>query len=302
MTEPRRGVLVMAYGTPRSLDDVEAYYTDIRHGRPPPPELLDELTARYRAIGGSPLYQITLAQAKGIEERIGVPAYLGQKHAPPFISDAIRALAADGVERAVGLVLAPHYSTMSIGDYRRRAERAARDAGWRGRLDVVASWHLEPGYVDFLAGAVTDARAALPDDARDGAVVLFTAHSLPAKVLASGDPYASQLQETADAVAARASLARWRVAWQSAGRTEVPWIGPDVLEVVDEVARDGAPALVVCPCGFVADHLEVLYDVDVEAAAAAERAGIALTRTRMPNDDPAFLDVLADVVRRALDA
>jgi ferrochelatase len=297
-----KGVLVMAYGTPRGLDDVERYYTDIRHGRTPPPELLGELTARYEAIGGkSPLYEITEAQRRGLEQRLdGVRTYLGQKHSPPAIPDAVQAMAADGVESVVGLVLAPHYSNMSIGDYRRRVLRAMSDAGWEAPLTVVESWHLEPGYVDFLARRVGEALARLSPAARERAPVVFTAHSLPEKILASGDPYAAQLRQTADAVAEAAGLTDYTIGWQSAGRTADPWIGPDVLDVLSRLAEDGARGVVVCPCGFVSDHLEVLYDVDVECVQKATELGIELVRTASPNDDPQFLDVLATVVRREL--
>ena len=298
----KQAVLVMAYGTPAGIDDVERYYTDIRHGRPPTAELLDELTKRYEAIGGrSPLLEITEAQVKGIEERLGGPrAYLGQKHSPPFIADAIEQAAADGVDEIVGLVLAPHFSTMSIGDYERRARKAATEAGWKGRIEMVASWHLEPGYIDFLAREVTRSLDSLPGDTRGDALVVFSAHSLPQRILQEGDPYPDQLTATAEAVAAAASVARWRTGWQSAGRTADPWLGPDILEIVESEADAGTTAVVVCPCGFVADHLEVLYDLDIEAAAAAAARGIALTRTRAPNDDPAFLDTLAAVASRAL--
>lgn len=298
----RRGVLIMAYGTPADLDDVERYYTDIRRGRPPAPDLLEELTGRYRAIGGrSPLLEITQAQVAGVEERLeGVGAYLGQKHSPPFIDDAVREMANDGVEEAAGLVLAPHFSTMSIADYERRARDAAARRSWSGRLAMIESWHLERGYVTLLAERVETELAALPPDLRDEALVVFTAHSLPERILRDGDPYADQLRETADAVAAAASLRRWRTGWQSAGRTSDPWLGPDILEIVEKEAADGTRAIVVCPCGFVADHLEVLYDLDIEAREAASERGVELTRTRSPNADSEFLDVLAAIVRRTL--
>jgi protoporphyrin/coproporphyrin ferrochelatase len=297
----RLAVLVMAYGTPRSLDEVESYYTDIRRGRPPPPDLLEELTARYRAIGGrSPLLEITSAQARGIEERLGVRAYIGQKHAAPFIADAIEKMRGDGVERAVGLVLAPHYSSMSVGDYARRAERAAAELSWAGKLDMVESWHLEPGYLELLDERVHDARAQLPKTAPAGATVIFSAHSLPERIVASGDPYPSQLAETAAAVAKRAGLESWRVAWQSAGRTDDPWLGPDILEVIVELADAGTSGVVLCPCGFVSDHLEVLYDIDIEAARLAAKLDLPLVRTASPNDDPKFLDTLAAVAARRL--
>jgi ferrochelatase len=299
----KKAVLVMAYGTPRGPDDIEAYYTDIRHGRPPTPELLAELTARYEAIGGkSPLYEITEAQRLGLEARLGgVRTYLGQKHAAPSIPDAVAAMADDGVEHVVGLVLAPHYSNMSVGDYRRRVQRAMVDAGWEVPLAVVESWHLEPGYVDFVTRRVKEAIARLSAPAQEQSIVVFTAHSLPEKILASGDPYAAQLQETADAVASAASLPAHTIGWQSAGRTADPWIGPDVLDVLDRVAGDGFRGVVVCPCGFVSDHLEVLYDVDVECVQKAAELGVELVRTASPNDGPEFLDVLATVVGRELD-
>lgn len=296
----RRGVLVMAYGTPRTLDDVEDYYTDIRHGRPPTPELLEELTDRYRAIGGrSPLYEITRAQAEAIEERTGIKTYLGQKHAPPFIPDAVRDMAKDGVDLAVGLVLAPHYSKMSIGDYERRTRLAGEDTGWSGRLAMVRSWHLEPGYVDFLAQQVKEALSELREDLRPRTKTLFTAHSLPERILQSGDPYPDQLRETADAVAERARLQNYDVAWQSAGRTNDPWIGPDVLDVMRDMPDEGWRGVLVAPAGFVSDHLEVLYDVDIECRDLAGELGMAFVRTDSPNDDPSFMDMLAGVVRRA---
>ena len=291
------GILVMAYGTPKDLDGVEAYYTDIRRGRPPTPELLEELKERYRAIGGrSPLLDITLRQAAGIQERLQLPAYVGLKHASPFIADAVERLTAEGSDRIVGLVLAPHYSAMSVGDYESRA-RAALDAlGWEGTLHVIPNWHLEPDYIDLLAERVRAVARDLPADA----TVLFTAHSLPERILRSGDPYADQLRETAAAVAGRASLKNWDVAWQSAGRTEDPWLGPDILDVLPKLHADGVEGVVICPCGFVADHLEVLYDIDIEARAAAEELGMKLLRTESPNTDPDFLDALAAVVRKAL--
>lgn len=298
----KQGVLVMAYGTARDLDDVERYYTDIRRGQPPPAELLEELTQRYRAIGGkSPLLEITAAQVAGLEERLGgVRAYLGQKHSPPFIADAVQQMAADGIDKSVGLVLAPHFSTMSVGDYERRARAGAEAASWSGKLRMIDSWHVEPGYVTLLADRVEAEMAALPPELRDGALVVFSAHSLPERILQRNDPYPEQLQETAEAVAAAVSIKRWRTGWQSAGRTSDPWLGPDILEIVEKEAADGTQAIVVCPCGFVADHLEVLYDLDIEARAAAGARGVHLRRTRSPNADDQFLDMLGSLVERAL--
>jgi ferrochelatase len=299
-TEPtaRVGVLVMAYGTPASPEDVERYYTMIRHGHPAPPELLQELQDRYAAIGGiSPLLAITRAQLEGVAAALEAAepgrfvAALGQKYTAPFIEDGVEELLALGVERIVGLVLAPHYSTMSVKQY---ADRAAAAAAGRVPVSVVRSWHLEPGYLDLLAGYVTDAIGRV--GGAEGCEVLFTAHSLPERVLKDGDPYPGQLAETAAALAERVGVERWSVAWQSAGRTADPWIGPDVLEVLRERSAAGARAVVVCACGFVADHLEVLYDLDIEAQDVADELGLRFARTDSPNADPSFTRTLAGVV------
>jgi ferrochelatase len=297
------GVVVMAYGTPASPDDVERYYTDIRRGRPPSDEQLRHLQARYDAIGGtSPLAERTEAQRAGLQAALDERApgratvVLGQKHSAPFIEDTAAALADDGVGTIVGLVLAPHYSGPSVGEYQRRLSTAA---GRRG-IAVVAidCWHLVPEYLSFLAGAVTDARKDLPADHK----VLFTAHSLPERALV-GDPYPDQLRASATEVARRCGLARWAgwsVAWQSAGATPEPWRGPDVLEVIRELAATGRTSgVLVCPQGFVADHLEVLYDLDVEATRIADEVGLAFARTRVLNDDPTVLGALADRVLAA---
>ena len=274
------GCLVMAYGTPASLDDVEAYYTHIRRGRPPAPEQLAELVERYRSLGGtSPLRSITEAQAARIAAALGDGwrVELGMKHSAPFIEDGAAKLLAAGVDRIVGVVLAPHYGRGSVGEYAARVPEA----------EVVPSWHDLREYLDFLAGAVRDGLAGLPDDT----TVLFTAHSLPERVL-EGDRYVDELQASAAAVAERAGLDRWELAWQSAGRTPEPWRGPDVLEVLERLAGSTAGVL-VCPQGFVADHLEVLYDLDDVAAARAAELGLAFARTRSLNDDATVLAALA---------
>ena len=297
------GVLVMAYGTPRSLDEVEAYYTHIRRGRPPEPEQLADLVRRYEAIGGvSPLAERTEAQRAAISAALddrGVEhlVVLGQKHAEPFVEDGIARLAAAGVQQVVGLVLAPHWSGFSVGQYHARATAAAEEHGLA--YDEVGAWHLEPAYVDFLAGAVEEARATLPPNHK----VLFTAHSLPERVLV-GDPYPEQLRASATAVAERVGLPRWAgwgLAWQSAGRTPEPWAGPDVLEVIRDLAETGrSDGLLVCAQGFVSDHLEVVYDLDVEAKALAEDLGLAFARTRSLNDEPTVMAALADRVLAAV--
>lgn len=294
------GVVVMAYGTPRTPADIEPYYTHIRRGRPPEPAQLAELTARYEALGGvSPLAQRTEAQRAAIAAALEARApgayrvVLGQKHAEPFIEDAVATLAAEGVTTTVGLVLAPHYSGFSVGEYQRRAAEAAGAVGITHL--AIDSWHLEPAYLDFLTDAVTEARAGLPADHK----VLFTAHSLPERVLA-GDPYPEQLRESAAVVAERVGLDRWAgwsLCWQSAGRTPEPWRGPDILEVIRDLAATGrTEGVLVCPQGFTADHLEVLYDLDIEAAGVAAEVGLAFARTRALNDDPAVMAALADRV------
>ena len=262
-------LVVMAYGTPASRDEVAAYYTDIRRGRPPSPGQLADLVARYDAIGGlSPLRAITEAQRDVLARHWDGPVVLGYKHASPTIEEAVASVGAD----AAGLVLAPHYADASIGEYARRAG-----------VPTLPEWHLLPEYVGFLAAAL-----ARTDPAHE---VVFTAHSLP--IDAAGD-YPRRLRETAAAVAEKAGLARWSTAWQSAGRTAAAWLGPDIREVVEGT---DAPGIVVCPCGFVADHLEVLYDLDVEAAAVARAAGREFARTPSLNADETVLAALARLVR-----
>lgn len=298
---PPTGVLVMSYGTPSGPGEVEAYYTHVRRGRPPTLELLADLRRRYQAIGGSsPLAERTRAQAEGLRAALdrrdpgGYRVFLGTKHSPPFIEDGVRAMAATGIGQGVALVLAPHYSALSVGDYLERAKQAGRDAGVR--LASVPSWHLAPGLVDLLAERLAEALAGLPAEVSGKAEVLVTAHSLPARILAEGDPYPDQLRATAEAITGRAGVTRWRVAWQSAGRTPEPWIGPDILEVIRGLPAEGARAVVVCPAGFTSDHLEVLYDIDIEARRVAGEAGLVLARTASLNDHPRFLETLADVV------
>ncbi|HEX2239854.1 MAG TPA: ferrochelatase [Actinomycetota bacterium] len=297
---PRDALLVMAYGTPRDLDDVEAYYTHIRHGRPPDPAALAELRQRYAAIGGrSPLLEITRAQAAGLEQRLQLPVLVGQKHSSPFISDAVGELVTRAVDRAVGLAMAPHYSSMSIGGYHREVLKAAEEEGWPGHFEMIESWHLLEGWLDLQAEFLRAALATLPAHARNRTVI-FTAHSLPEAILRTGDPYSDQLHESAAAISARAGVSSWRVAWQSASPTGQPWLGPDLLEVLDQLAGAGAQGVVVCPCGFVSDHLEILFDVDIEARRRAAELGLELARTQSPNDDPRFLDALAGLVRTTL--
>lgn len=292
----------MAYGTATGPDDVEAYYTHIRHGRPPEPEALKELQERYEMIGGSPLLGITQTQADGIAAALEAEhpgeftMAMGQKHSAPFIEDATKELIDRGVDRIIGIVLAPHFSTMSIAQYRSRAEEAASEAGVP--VTVIPSWHEEPGYLEFLNQAITDAYAELPEDAKESVELAVTAHSLPVAILERGDIYVEELQKSRENLAGRPEFAGTTLAWQSAGRTEAEWIGPDICEIMPGLKERGRTAVVVCAAGFVSDHLEVKFDIDYEAQEAAKAAGLALTRTAMPNDDPAFCATLAGIVAR----
>jgi ferrochelatase len=297
------GVLLMSYGSPESPADVERYYTDVRRGRPPSAEQLADLRRRYDAIGGlSPLARRTRDQAAGVQRALDEAApgafrvFCGTKHSRPSIEEAVQAVAGAGVRELVAVVLAPHYSPLSVGEYLERARAAAEKVDIPVR--TVESWHLEPGLVSALAGRLQTAleEVGTPPDRTE---VLVTAHSLPVRILQTGDPYPDQLRQTAGAVAAAAGVERWRVAWQSAGRTPEPWLGPDVLEAISAAASSGASGVVVCPAGFTSDHLEVLYDLDVEGRAAAERHGLGFARTASLNDDPELCRTLAGVILRA---
>jgi ferrochelatase len=297
------GVLVMAYGTPSTRDDVAAYYTRIRHGQPPTPELLADLVRRYDAIGGtSPLAQRTAAQVSALAAALEASepgrfdVRFGSKYEPPLIEDTARALREDGVTTVIGLALAPHSSSMSTAQYMARAREALGD---EVTLIAIDAWWDVPGFLDLIAARVRDALATIDAPRRGDAEVLFSAHSLPERILEDGDTYPDQLRESAREVASRAGLARWDVAWQSAGRTADAWLGPDILSVLRDKRAAGVRDLVSCPIGFVADHLEVLFDIDVEAQGVAREIGLNLVRTASLNDDPALIAVLADVVRGA---
>jgi ferrochelatase len=305
------GVLAMAYGTASGPEDIERYYTDIRGGRTPSPELLAELAGRYAAIGNRfPLLEITRRQAASLERELnavrrgGFRVYLGMKHSAPSIADGVALMRADGIVRAVGLVLAPHYSRLSVGGYIERAEAAAlaEADGQAPSLTFVRSWHDHPLFIEVLAARVRDALERLDPAERERAAVVFSAHSLPAHIADEGDPYPDQLRETADLVGASLGLDETITAWQSAGRTPELWLGPNLSDVISDLAAAGRSAVVVCACGFVADHLEILYDLDIEAAKAARDSGIGFVRTESMNDDPAFIVALAAVVREHLAA
>jgi ferrochelatase len=304
----REAVLLMAYGSPDNLDQVEAYYTDIRRGSPPPPQLLEELLDRYRAIGGgSPLSRLVEAQRAALEAEMArrgraVAVYAGMRHIAPRIGDVVGRLADDGAERFAAIALAPQQSSNGIG-YRRAVDAAlaARAAAGQSTPEprFVPSWHDEPGFIEALAAAVQEALERFDDPSR--VTVIFTAHSLPARVVADGDVYPEEVRHTAELVASRLGLASFEQAFQSAGRTGEPWLGPELLATLRRLADAGVRDVLVAPVGFVADHLEVLYDIDIEARAEAETLGLRLERPRSMNDDPTFIAALADVATTALD-
>ena len=281
----------MAYGSPERLADVPAYYSDIRGGRPIRPELLEDLVERYRRLGidqGSPLNAITEETRAALEAELGdVPVFTGMKHWTPRIADAADAAVSAGVDTVVGLVLAPHYSAMSIAGYRTQLDQALDG---RAELAFIDSWHDEPGFIELLADRVRGT----------GAHVVFTAHSLPARILEAGDPYRDQLLETSRLIAERAGLDDWTFSFQSESQTGEPWLGPDILDHLEELHERGITEVLVCPVGFVADHLEIRWDLDHEAAEKARELGLNFRRIEMPNAGPAFIDVLAGLVRRVL--
>ena len=283
-------VVLMAYGSPERLADVPAYYADIRGGRPIAPEHLDDLVARYRRLGieeSNPLNAITEATRAALERELGQPVFTGMKHWRPRIADAVDGALAVGATTLVGLVLAPHYSRLSIAGYQTQLEDAL--AG-RAELAFVESWHDDPGFVAFLADRIRGTRSH----------VVFTAHSLPARILDEGDPYRDQLLETSRLVAETAAVDEWSFSFQSESPTGEPWLGPDILDHLDALHADGREDVLVCPVGFVSDHLEIRWDIDTEAQERARELGLRLDRIEMPNDDPRFVRVLAGIVRRAL--
>ncbi len=300
-----KGVLLMAYGAPERLDQVESYYLDIRRGSPPPAALLAELVDRYRAIGGgSPLSRIVERQRTALEAELGrrglrVAVYAGMKHISPFIRDVVTRMADDGIRQAIALALAPQHSTFNAQTYIGAVEHAASSLGPRApQFSFIESWHDQPRLIAALAGVTAEALSRFPPSARPH--VFFTAHSLPERIAHGGDPYAREVAATAALVAELLELTRCDVAFQSAGRTAEAWIGPELGAELRRVAAAGVREVVVCPVGFVADHLEVLYDVDIEAQRIARDLGIRLERARSMNDDPIFIAGLADLVESAL--
>jgi protoporphyrin/coproporphyrin ferrochelatase len=296
------GVLVMAYGGPGSLDEIPGYLADIRHGRPTPTAVVEEITANYRAIGGrSPLLDVSRRQVDALAEELGAGyrCYLGMRHWAPWIEEVVGEMVGEGITDAVGLVLAPQFSALSVARYQQKVEDGL-DL-YRGRIDFehIPSYHDDPRLIAVFAARVKEGLARWPEDERERVHVVFSAHSLPERVLAAGDPYGEQCLETASLVAERAGLPedRWSWAYQSAGRAPEPWAGPDVNEHLHALAAQGVRDVVSVPVGFVSDHVEILFDLDRRAAATARELGIRFERPPALNDDPVFVSVLARLVR-----
>jgi ferrochelatase len=291
----------MAYGSPNRLEDVEPYFTDIRGGRTPSREAIDELTLRYRRVGvPTPLLAVSMELGRELERRLNLDppddqiytVHLGMKHWAPHIATAVEEVVECGADRLIAIVLAPHYSKISTEGYRRKVEAALASAPLG--LDFVESWHELDGYLDAVAENVRMARAefARPEEV----VAIFTAHSLPARILEEGDPYQDQLLRTSELVARRAGIAQWRFSYQSQSQTGEPWLGPDLVDTVEELAAQGHRAILVASVGFIADHLEIFYDIDIEAKEKADALGIELRRTPMLNADPRLAQALHSLV------
>ncbi len=303
-TDRPTGVLLMAYGTPETLDQVEAYFTHIRGGRKPSPESVEHLRERYERVGGrTPLLQITDEVARKLEARLNegdetdsYRVYVGMKHWHPYIGDVLARMAADGITRVVALALAPHYSRISIGGYRKAVDEAQERLGHPFEITFVDRWHDHPGFRDLIAELVREALQQFPPDVRDRVTVVFSAHSLPARIRDWDDPYERELIESSAGVAERAGVRDWQFAFQSESATGEPWLGPDILAALEELPDEGKRHVLQVPIGFVSDHLEILYDIDIEAREKAAELGMTFHRTELPNARDQFIDVLASIV------
>lgn len=285
----KKGVLLMAYGSPNNLEDIEPYYTDIRRGNKPTPELLHELTERYKMIGGSsPLLKITNLQAANLQRELGddYKVYVGMRHWNPWIHEAVEQMKNDGIEEAVGIVMAPHFSGMSIAKYIEKVEMAKQELGADINFKYIESWHNHPLFIEALESKIGEAQKHFTADELKDVTYIFTAHSLPEKILQNNDPYKDQLLETSILVADKMGIQNWTFAFQSAGRTQEKWLGPDLLDVIQELTDEGKKSLLVCSVGFITDHLEVLYDIDIEGKAKAKEVGVHLERAGSLNDHP----------------
>ncbi len=307
MPRSHTAVLLMAYGSPNRLEDVEAYFTDIRGGKTPSREAVEQLRSRYRRVGvPTPLLAVSMALARELERLLNIDppddaiytVHVGMKHWTPHIATAVEEVVESGADRLIAIVLAPHYSKISTEGYRRKVEAALASAPGKPAaplsLDFVASWHELDGYLQAVADNVRLVRAEFVNP--DEVVAVFTAHSLPARILDEGDPYQEQLLRTSELVAQRAGIEQWRFSYQSQSQTGEPWLGPDLVDTVEELAAQGHRAILVASVGFIADHLEIFYDIDIEAMEKAESLGIELRRTPMLNADPRLAQALHQLV------
>ena len=308
MAKKTMGLLVMAYGTPYKEEDIERYYTHIRRGRKPSDEQLKDLQDRYKAIGGiSPLAKITEDQAKGLEahlnevqDEIEFKLYIGLKHIEPFVEDAVQEMHNDGIEEAVSIVLAPHFSTFSIKSYNGRAKQEAEKIGGPV-IHSVESWYDEPKFISYWAKRIKAIFDDMAEQEREKAVLIVSAHSLPEKIIANGDPYPDQLKETADLIVEESGVKNVAIGWQSEGNTPDPWIGPDVQDLTRDLhEKQGFTSFVYAPVGFVADHLEVLFDNDYECKVVTDEIGANYYRPEMPNAQDEFIEILSTVVLKEL--
>ncbi len=292
------GVLVMAYGGPGSLEEVEPYLLDVRGHRPTPGDVIEDVRERYRVIGGrSPILERTRAQARALEAALNVDGehfkvFVGMRHWHPFIHETLAEMSAMGIRRVVGLVMAPHYSRMSIGEYFRKVAQA--DSGLEFAL--IESWNLLPGYLDALAARVQAALERFPQDVRERVPVIYTAHSLPERILEWGDPYPGELQATVEGLARRLGQNPYEFSYQSAAISDDPWLGPDAGEVIERLASEGHKYVLIAPVGFVCEHVEVLYDVDVVYKQLAGKLDMQLERIEMLETAPAMIQGLANLV------
>jgi protoporphyrin/coproporphyrin ferrochelatase len=297
------GVLLLAYGGPDKLEDVPAYLLDIRGGRETPHELVEEITHRYAAIGGrSPLLEITRSAAAQLQAQIDLPVYVGMRHWQPWIKDTVAQMAADGIDRTVVICMAPHYSSLSIGAYRKRLDEALAETGAQMEVLFVDSWYTQPQYLDAVAANVRATQERFPTDAQ--VLTIFTAHSLPEFIIQRGEPYDRQLHATAALLAERLDLprGRWMFSYQSAAKTGVPWLGPQIEDLVADLAQRGERNLLVAPIGFIADHVEVLYDIDIGVQNIARAHGVRVERPPMLNDSQATVNILVALVQQQLAA
>jgi ferrochelatase len=295
----------MAYGTPASADQVADYFTHIRGGRTPSPEAIEHLQHRYERVGGgTPLLRITdevrTKLERALDERSDARrVYVGMRHWHPFIAETVGRMRDDGIRDVTAIAMAPHYSRMSIGAYEKAVRDAERDLGEPFVSRVVQRWHTEPEFVEMMAALVRRALSAFPAADRESVLTVFSAHSLPQRIREWGDPYEDELRASSAAVAARVGLPDWRFAWQSAGGTREPWLGPDILDYLESLADERVTNVLQVPIGFVADHLEILYDIDIEAVEKARSLGMTLRRTELPNSSPDLIATLVRVVERA---